>query len=52
MAHSDTDCTILVCGAVAQGSYLLPQLLCVGFPAGLVHLLGLACWIKSRVPCS
>ena len=50
MAHSDTHCTIFVCGAVAQGSCLLPQLLCVGFPAGLVHLLGLACLITSRLP--
>lgn len=31
MAHSDTHCTIFVCGAVAQGSSLLPRL-CVGFP--------------------
>ena len=33
-------CTTFGFGAVAQGSYLPHQLLCVGFPAGLVHLLG------------
>ena len=46
------QCTTFVCGAVAQGSYLPHQLLCVGFPAGLGHLLGTCSLICSRMPSS